>query len=237
MLSRWRTGLLGVVLIGGLLSVCDWICHDGYRRLGAGPGGQLSSDVPAHAPSAGKSAGPTQQAPTATREAPVPKATDFFFHPHVDLQGMSVVHFLAWDIAEGEKVPVSLEVVVAEDLAVEVMEIFREVHSEDERFPIHDVVGYDYRSIAGGRGLSNHACGRAIDLNRAENPMFKGGKRIVHPDEPPYTPGEWRPGEDPYSIIPEGSVVRIFKSHGWRWGGEWTSCKDYQHFDKPARGH
>lgn len=26
--------------------------------------------------------------------------------------------------------------------------------------------------------------------------------------------------------------VRIFKAHGWGWGGDWTSTKDYPHFEK-----
>ena len=27
-------------------------------------------------------------------------------------------------------------------------------------------------------------------------------------------------------------VVNYFKSKGWEWGGDWTSLKDYQHFEK-----
>lgn len=27
-------------------------------------------------------------------------------------------------------------------------------------------------------------------------------------------------------------VVKIFKSYGWAWGGDWKSSKDYPHFDK-----
>ncbi len=151
---------------------------------------------------------------------------------NANIEGLSTVHFLAWDLEGGVKSPKAREIVVASKLAAEVQEIFKEIYLDEERFPIHDLVGYNYRTIAGGQGLSKHAFGRAIDINRVENPMIKGGKKIVHPDEPPYVPGEWRPGEDPYSIAPDGAVVRIFKAHGWRWGGDWTSCKDYQHFDK-----
>lgn len=28
-------------------------------------------------------------------------------------------------------------------------------------------------------------------------------------------------------------VVNILKSHGWTWGGDWTSFKDAPHFEKP----
>ena len=160
----------------------------------------------------------------------------FFAEPHPELHGMSTVHFLAWDLQGGEKVSRQRTVVVRSTLAPEVLEVFREIYLSPERFPIHEVIGYDYRTVAGGGGrLSNHALGRAIDINRAENPMIQDGEKIVHPDEPPYVPGEWRPREDPYSITPDGSVVTAFKRRGWHWGGDWMTCKDYQHFDKPAR--
>ena len=48
----------------------------------------------------------------------------------------------------------------------------------------------------------------------------------------------WSPGENPYSIPADGSVVRIFREHGWSWGGDtwaWdaapaTGYHDYMHF-------
>ncbi len=157
----------------------------------------------------------------------------FFIQHHPRLEGMAVVHFLAWAIADQRRLPQQREVTVTTKLASEVLAIFTEIYLKSGRFPIHDIVGYNYRTVAGGSGLSNHALGRAIDLNRPENPMIVNGRKVVHPDEPPYEPREWRPGVDPYSITPEGPVVRAFKSRGWRWGGDWTSRKDYQHFDKP----
>ena len=174
--------------------------------------------------------------PPEPRTALLKKEEEHFFHEaHPELSGMSTVHFLAWDLADEGKVAKQRTVVVKSSLAAEVMEIFAEIYLAPERFPIHEVVGYNYRTVAGGSGLSYHALGRAIDINRAENPMIEGGRKIVHPDEPPYEPGEWRPGEDPYSITPDGSVVKAFKSRGWRWGGDWYSVKDYQHFDLPGR--
>lgn len=89
-----------------------------------------------------------------------------------------------------------------------------------------------YRTVTGGRGLSRHALGRAIDLNRPENPMVCGAEKLVHPDEPPYVPKSYRPGEDPYSIPGDSIVVHAFKRRGWRWGGDFTTCVDHQHFDK-----
>ncbi|HCA47199.1 MAG TPA: hypothetical protein DEP45_07500 [Armatimonadetes bacterium] len=158
----------------------------------------------------------------------------FATRPHPEVEGMAVVSFRAWELEESRKVARERRVVVAQELADEVRAIFREIYEREEQFPIAEVIGYDYRTLAGSEDrLSFHAAGRAVDLNRRQNPMIEGGRKIVHPDEPPYEPGEWRPGEDPYSITPDGSVVHAFTSRGWRWGGNWTSMKDYQHFDKP----
>lgn len=169
----------------------------------------------------------------APEQPPSSDEDSFFAEPHPDIAEMSVVHIRVWDLVDGHKTSVAAQVVVCDELADEALAIFREIYDDPERFPIHDLVGYNYRTIAGGRGLSNHALGRAIDINRVENPMIQNGEKIVHPNEPPYVPGEWAPGVNPYSITPDGPVVRAFKSRGWRWGGDWTSCKDYQHFDKP----
>ena len=27
-------------------------------------------------------------------------------------------------------------------------------------------------------------------------------------------------------------IVHVFKHYGWKWGGDWTSFKDYPHFEK-----
>ena len=42
------------------------------------------------------------------------------------------------------------------------------------------------------------------------------------------TEGKYQPGVDPYSVTPE--VVAIWKKHGFFWGGDWKSSKDYMHF-------
>ena len=32
-----------------------------------------------------------------------------------------------------------------------------------------------------------------------------------------------------------GAAVTAFKQNGWKWGGEWVSLKDYQHFSANGR--
>lgn len=39
-------------------------------------------------------------------------------------------------------------------------------------------------------------------------------------------------GKDDYVVGPNWmKVVKILKSHGFEWGGDWTSIKDYPHFE------
>jgi poly-gamma-glutamate synthesis protein (capsule biosynthesis protein) len=85
---------------------------------------------------------------------------------------------------------------------------------------------FNCRFVAGTTRWSQHAYGRAIDINPVQNPYVSNGvasppsgQRYV--DRTKRAKGMIRPG---------GVVVRAFASVGWEWGGFWTSPKDYQHF-------
>ena len=41
------------------------------------------------------------------------------------------------------------------------------------------------------------------------------------------------PPRVPGTFTARHRVVRAFLELGWEWGGNWTSFKDYQHFEKP----
>lgn len=76
---------------------------------------------------------------------------------------------------------------------------------------------------------SQHAYGRALDLNPVENPyvgcgMTRDENASKYVRRTPIRPGMVTP-----------AVVQAFASVGWRWGGYWTNSKDYMHFS--ANGH
>ena len=90
--------------------------------------------------------------------------------------------------------------------------------------------GYSCRPVAGSRSWSEHAYGRAVDLNPLQNPMLRGSYL-----DPPGS-GPWL-RRDRYLIgmaHPEGAV-RAFTTAGFRWGGQWRSLKDYMHFSPTNR--
>lgn len=97
---------------------------------------------------------------------------------------------------------------------------------DNESMEQNNTSAFNYRFVAGTERLSHHATGRAIDINPRNNPVI-------------YNDGKISPKACSYNPNAKGSLkndfqpVTFFKSNGWRWGGDWTSLKDYHHFDKP----
>ncbi|TVQ89257.1 MAG: M15 family peptidase [Deltaproteobacteria bacterium] len=91
--------------------------------------------------------------------------------------------------------------------------------------------GFNCRPVAGTPRWSEHAYGRAIDVNPLRNPYVRGSN--VQPPE-----GKGYLERDPAvpGLITEGDAAdTAFSAIGWRWGGRWRSSKDFQHFSKSGR--
>ncbi|HMJ08359.1 MAG TPA: M15 family metallopeptidase [Pyrinomonadaceae bacterium] len=84
---------------------------------------------------------------------------------------------------------------------------------------------FNYRLKTGGTTLSNHATGRAVDINTVQNPYIKG--KILLPPNGKYDPAAVG------TFTPDNPIVKKFLQLGWTWGGTWASPTDYQHFEKP----
>jgi D-alanyl-D-alanine carboxypeptidase-like protein len=111
--------------------------------------------------------------------------------------------------------------------------------------PVDRYGGDDYRSIeadntsafncrpaTGSTRWSNHAYGRAVDVNPIENPYVSSG-RSSHRASAPYLD---RSRHQPGTAFEGSLVVGAFRSIGWEWGGSWSgSVRDYQHFSVNGR--
>lgn len=91
---------------------------------------------------------------------------------------------------------------------------------------------FNFRYVAGTTTLSKHSLGMAIDINPLYNPYVKegGDKLIVEPTEAREYVDRGR--EFPYKIDTSDLCYKLFIERGFEWGGNWTSLKDYQHFEK-----
>ena len=102
----------------------------------------------------------------------------------------------------------------------------------DERSMLADnTSAFNCRLIPGTTAWSEHAYGLAVDINPFQNPEVAGGA------VDPAAAAGWadRSRRSPAVIRHGDAVWRAFISVGWRWGGDWASPKDYQHFSANGR--
>jgi len=140
------------------------------------------------------------------------------------------------------------DLIVAKRWALPVLSVFRQLY--DQAFPIRrmklveaydsdddrvgladDTSGFNCRFVKGTTTWSDHAYGRAIDVNPLENPYVVDGKVSNRR----YRPFVDRSRRARGMIHPRDEVVRAFTRIGWHWGGYWTGGKDYQHFSSTGR--
>lgn len=161
------------------------------------------------------------------------------------------------------------EMIVDSELADEVLDIFAELFKIE--YPIENMELIDkyydmmteeldsldrssmgrnntsafcYRVVAGTSQMSNHAFGRAIDLNPKTNPWVgvngnvspRNAVKYANRENALSEDSDWSEVEKRAFIGKDTEVYRIFKSYGWQWGGEIWDVKDYQHFEKPRTG-
>jgi hypothetical protein len=163
----------------------------------------------------------------------------------VGLSTLRVVRVSHWTFAGTVRTG---RLVVHNDAAADVVAIMRDLYAA--RFPIRWMVpierfgGSDFRSIEadntsafncryvdGTTRWSQHAYGRAIDINPIENPYVSGGRTSHTASRPYLRRSPARPG----MIVEGDAATRAFDAVGWGWGGRWSSVKDYQHISASGR--
>ena len=139
--------------------------------------------------------------------------------------------------------------VVNRDVASDVVGAFRRMYRHE--FPIrrmrladhydgsdmrsikaNNTSAFNCRVVPGSATWSQHAYGRAVDINPVQNPYWRPdgyveplrGRRFVD-----------RTRQHQGMIRPRGIAVRAFDRIDWGWGGRWQSLKDWQHFSQNGR--
>lgn len=162
--------------------------------------------------------------------------------PRDDLRHVRVLH-IGFDDQTKEG-----ELVCHKCIADDLLEIFQKLHAasyqiekirlvdeydaDDERvMQDNNSSCFNYRLISYTTQLSKHALGVAVDINTLYNPYLKyvNGQRDLEPiTAEPYVD---RTRDFPHKIDENDLCLKLFKEHGFDWGGDWTDSLDYQHFE------
>ena len=166
---------------------------------------------------------------------------------NISLEDLRYLHILHYDF-DGEAV--EGELICNKAIAQDLLEIFYELYLAEYRIEkvrlIDEYNGddtasmednntscFNYRVVDGTTKLSKHAYGLAIDINPFYNPYVvpqSDGSTYISPKgSEAYTD---RSADFAYKIDENDLCYKLFKEHGFTWGGDWNSCKDYQHFQK-----
>lgn len=144
------------------------------------------------------------------------------------------------------------ELICNQYIALDLLEIFEELYRNGYQFEeisLIDKYGgddtlsmehnntscFNYRIVDGTDHLSKHAYGLAIDINPFYNPYVVynkdgSGETYISPQgSEAYAD---RSKDFPYKIDENDLCYKLFIEHGFTWGGNWNSSKDYQHFQK-----
>lgn len=163
---------------------------------------------------------------------------------YADLRYVHIIHYdFDGKLAEGE-------LICHNSIAEDLVEIFYDLYASEyqiekvtliENYNGDDTASmadnntscFNYRVVNGTKSLSRHALGLAIDINPLYNPYIrynkKGGQTVSPVEGEAYAD---RTVSFPYKIDPDDLCYRLFTEHGFTWGGNWNSSKDYQHFQK-----
>ena len=164
----------------------------------------------------------------------------------ISYEDLSYVHILHYNF-EGEVT--EGELICNNAIAVDLLEIFYELYLNEyqlEKVTLIENYGgddelsmadnntscFNYRVVAGSKKLSQHAYGLAVDINPFYNPYVtfpNGGVNVAPAGSEAYVD---RSASFPYKIDENDLCYKLFKEHGFTWGGDWNSSKDYQHFQK-----
>lgn len=143
------------------------------------------------------------------------------------------------------------ELVCHESIAADLIDIFKEMYeigypiermelidnydADDETsMQANNTSCFNYRVVAGSKKLSKHAQGKAIDVNPFYNPYVKkraNGKGLYVSPQQASAYAD-RSKEFQYKIDEQDPLYKAFIQHGFIWGGNWKSLKDFQHFEK-----
>ena len=117
----------------------------------------------------------------------------------------------------------TMNITVHKKLAAEFKAIFEDMAKIKFRIKASETYTYVWKNIIGTSTVSQHSYGAAIDINASDNPCFYNTNVDVSNGY-----GAYQPGKNQFSVTKK--VIKIWKEHGFYWGGDWRGKKDTMHF-------
>lgn len=166
----------------------------------------------------------------------------------VKLDDLRYLHLLYYNFNQKKSVG---ELICNKSIAPDLLSIFRalyENHYEIDKIQLIDdfqgndelsmendnTACFNYRAISGTNSLSKHSFGLAVDINPFYNPeiTYSANKEIssIQPDGS--NSYAVRSSDTPHEISHSDLAYQLFTKYGFKWGGDWKTKKDYQHFEK-----
>ena len=164
-----------------------------------------------------------------------------------DLRYLKILH------RNSEGLPQRGEMIVNSAIADKVTEIFQRLYEANykiermvlvDNFDADDEASmrannsssFNFRFMTGSTTkISKHGLGLAIDINTLYNPYVKQRADGTWHIEPltgeQYAFNREDRTDIPYKIDHNDLAYQLFTKAGFEWGGDWTSLKDYQHFE------
>ena len=168
----------------------------------------------------------------------------------ISLDELRYVHIWHYNF-DGD--PSEGELICNEAIAQDLVEIFYELYRNEyqleqvlliDEFDGDDISSmesnntscFNYRPIQDSTKLSKHALGLAVDINPLYNPYITYNADGTE-DVSPVSGSAYadRSASFSYKIDESDLCYKLFIQYGFTWGGNWNSCKDYQHFQKVVR--
>lgn len=152
---------------------------------------------------------------------------------HVDFEGRVQTGELICNKAIADDLLDIFKKLYAARYPIERLRLIDEYGANDEKsMSDNNSSCFCYRTISGSNKISKHGYGLAVDINPLYNPyVVPAGKaeRVEPAGAVPYTD---RSGSFSHKIDHRDLCYKLFREHGFSWGGDWKSRKDYQHFEK-----
>lgn len=159
----------------------------------------------------------------------------FLTVPYHDFSGKLQTGHLIVAKDSSQQVATIFDEIFKSDFRIEKIMVVDEYNGNDKASMIdNNTSAFNCRLKTGGKSLSEHSYGSAIDINPVQNPYVsrhevlpESSKRFADPRN--------RTAVNVGLIVEGDAVTTAFRRQKWIWGGDWRSLKDYQHFSRNGK--